>query len=152
MFTFFVFRRYGVLVPVLLLLVGYLVETLADKQFGAGYYSNHLWAIGLDLLITGTIVGVVAYIVGDHSLNTEGNCCLPTYLPLDMDDDKDSPLLNSDLTTRGSNFLERCSSCLQTFIEEPSEKDHFCFVPMNWCALAMSALGLMFVTVGAFTK
>lgn len=133
MFAVCVFRRFGLSVPVTLFLVGLLLESTLDKKYGSGYFTSHLWAIGLNLLLSGIITGVISCIVDppDAGGSSAG------YSPLDISD------IGDKIEEVGSSARDS----LEHFITEPSEEDMFCYVPLNWCSLALSILGIIFICV-----
>ncbi|CAB9529326.1 expressed unknown protein [Seminavis robusta] len=117
MFAICVYRRFGLAVPIVLFVVALLMELTIDHSWGKGYYESHFWSIGLSVLISGIIVAAVAYHVDDdNKFNQEGYS-----------------LLDGDLEL--GNF--------GLFLTEPQESDMFCFVPLNWCALALIGMGVI---------
>jgi len=73
MFAICVFRRFGLAVPISFVVIGCLLEVTLDKKHGGGYYSSHLWALGLNLLLTGIITAIISCIVNPPS-TTSGGC------------------------------------------------------------------------------
>lgn len=128
-----------------LLLMGYLVERMLVSQgsFQSSTAAN-AWAMGLNFFLTGIIVTVVAYFVGDYSRHSSRS--LPLYSPLE--DGLDMGLMSDGIKEIGSGLSEN----LQAFITEPSEDDHFCYLPLNWCGLAFILLGIVLMLVGTFAK
>ena len=131
----FVFRRYGLAVPISIFVIGLLLQTILDKQHGGGYYASHLWAIGLNLLLSGIVTGIISCIV-ECPPSTGGG----SY----------SSLLNI-----GDGFSEKVSEVgndlgehLDHFFTGASEDDAFCYVPLNRCAMALMAVGSVLIIMG----
>lgn len=128
MFAIFVFRRCGLAVPVVFFVVSLLLEVCLDKTFGteAGYYvTTHLWAMGLNLFLTGVLTGVPACVVAD----TNGN------------DPYRSLLLDHDFQEAAGNVKDT----LEQFWTDESEDDTFCYIPLNRCSLALMVMGLALI-------
>mmetsp|Transcript_7701 Transcript_7701/g.13960 ORF Transcript_7701/g.13960 Transcript_7701/m.13960 type:complete len:154 (+) Transcript_7701:68-529(+) len=143
---FCIFRRYGILAPVIVLLVGYAIELSLDKWLGEGYFSNHWWAIGANLILSGLIMSIFTWIMGPPSSSANG----PAYTAVDLENNNNDEglLAKADgTTTTGITWPDR--DALYEFVTTPSEIDMFCYVPMNWCALGLMGLGVMFVTIDA---
>ncbi len=133
MFAVCVFRRFGLAVPVTLLLVGFLLQVTLDHKHGDGYYSKHSWTIGLSLFLTGIITGIISCIVDPPSTASSGYSSL-----LELSSDK--------IQEAGSNARET----LDHFLTENSEEDQFCYIPLNRCSLALTVLGLVLICLDPF--
>ena len=119
MITFCVFRRYGIAVPVVLFLVGLLIQTILDHKYGSGYYTSHFWSTGLSLFLSGLILTTMAYLLDDE--NTYGQ--------------SGYSLVKGD--------VEDARDCVEKFISSPSQADMFCYIPFNYCAVAMMGVGVL---------
>jgi hypothetical protein len=128
MFAFFVSRRYGVAVPVVLFLVVWLIELLVDHKLGSGYFSSHFWSIGLSLFLSGVILTVMAVLIDDEHVYTKNN-------------NNNNHGGYSSLLVEGD--METGRYCLHNFVKEPSQTDMFCYVPFNYCALALLGGGVL---------
>jgi len=107
-----------------------------DRKNGNGFYTDHLWAIGLNFLLSGIITGIICCIVDppNSAESMSGNY---------------TSLLNLDEGI-GGKMQEAGSSVKETvehFIREPSEADMFCYIPLNYCSLSLSALGAGLIAV-----
>mmetsp|Transcript_27411 Transcript_27411/g.57200 ORF Transcript_27411/g.57200 Transcript_27411/m.57200 type:complete len:155 (-) Transcript_27411:210-674(-) len=144
---FFIFRRYGILVPIIVVLVGLAIELSLDKWLGKGYYSNHWWAGGMNLISSGLIMSIFTWIMGPPSSSTNNGA---VYAALDLENNNNGegllPKANTT-TTAGITWPDKDS--LYEFVTTPSEIDMFCYVPMNWCALGLMGLGVITVTIDA---
>ena len=131
MFTFFVFRRYGIAVPVVLFLVAFLMETILDNKYGTGYYYNHFWSIGLSIFLSGILLTTIAFLVDEQnstSYSRNGTSGSGRYTSLVKG------VVEGDV---------EIGNCLENFVTEPSEQDMFCYIPFNYCALALVGLGIL---------
>ena len=117
MFAVCVYRRYGLLVPVVLFVVALLMELAVDHSQGKGYYGSHYWTIGLSVFLTGILLGVAAYQVDDTNTYKQDGYSL----------------LDGDLELGN----------LSLFVTEPQDSDMFFYVPLNWCAIALTGLGVV---------
>ena len=135
MFFLFLFRRFGILVPVIFFVTSFLLETLLDHKYGAGFYFSHVWAIGLDFLLVGILLSVAVCWVSP----------LPTrhsyYSHVGGDEESALSTIKGYIETTAEMSNDR----FQDLFLEPSEEDTFCYVPMNWCAMGLVGLGLLFM-------
>lgn len=132
MFAVCVFRRFGLAVPISLLAIGCLLEVTLDRKHGGGYYSSHLWAFGLNCLLTGIITAIISCIVDPPSTTSSGG-----YSSLlDLSDG-----VGEKVQEVGSDMRET----LEHFLTESSEEDMFCYIPLNRCSLVLIALGILFI-------
>lgn len=146
MISFCVFRRYGLSVPLTVLAVGYLMEWLVDRSHESGYYSSHFWPLGVSLLVSGIIVGLVSCVLSSPT-NTNGVGSSTTYSSLLVDSGNGDYDATSKLKEIGSDVQER----LEHFVfEDNSDNDMFCYVPLNRCALALMGLGIGFMVMELF--
>jgi hypothetical protein len=126
MFAFFVFRRYGLAVPVVLFLVAFVMETILDNKYGHGYYYNHFWSIGLSIFLSGVLLTVIAILVDEQNATSDSRGGGYTSLV--------KGVLEGDVEI-GNRF--------ENLVPEPSEQDMFCYIPFNYCALALIGLGIL---------
>ena len=131
MIGFCVFRRYGILAPVMVLLVGCLLEFTVDRNLGQGYYASHLWTVGLDLIVSGLLVGLFVWFVAPSSSSSSGQA----YQGL--------PKTSADVES--SQVMARDEITLRDFVTVPSQTDHFCYIPLNWLALGLVGVGVLLV-------
>jgi len=131
MFAICVFRRFGLAVPISFVVIGCLLEVTLDKKHGGGYYSSHLWALGLNLLLTGIITAIISCIVNPPSTTSGGYSSL-----LDLSDG-----VGEKVQEVGNDMRES----LEHFLTESSEEDMFCHIPLNRCSLVLIALGILFL-------
>ena len=163
MIGIFVFQRYGLVVPIALLAMGLVVEYIVDNKFGDGYYgsSNHIWTFGVWLILSGIIVSLIAYYVDDDGRNRDGSSDgsgLPSYDSLLEETDGNGEGNNSNNISKLNCFNPTTSMTMSTtmkenmrdFIMEPSTKDQFCYVPMNYCGLALIGCGVFVTLIGMF--
>lgn len=124
MFTIFVFRRYGLAVPVAFFLVGLLLQVGLNKTGAA----DGLWVVGVDLFLTGVICAAISCAVTDNAPSTTA-----AY----------KSLLEGDMEEAGSD----CRDSLEHFCTDDSSEDMFCYIPLNRCSVALMALGFAFIGV-----
>ena len=126
MFAIFVSRRYGLAVPIVFFVVGLLLEVCLDVTFGAADYMANLWALGLDLFLTGVITGLISCSVASSGRSS-------AY----------TSLLDADLEKARNHVQES----LEVFLTEESEEDSFCYIPLNRCSMVLMVLGVLFIVV-----
>jgi hypothetical protein len=126
MITFCVFRRYGIAVPVVVFVVGLLLQTILDHKYGSGYYSSHFWSTGLSLFLSGVILTTMAYLLDDEK----------TY------GQSEYTLVKGD--------VEVARDCVESFINSPSQADMFCYIPFNYCARAITGVGILVMLLQLF--
>ena len=107
MFAICVFRRFGLAVPITFFVVGLILEILVDRKRGGGYYTNHLWTIGLNVLVTGILTGILACVVNPPPTSSGYS----SLRDLDLED------MNQMFKTVSSTFLwmTRKRTCSVTF-------------------------------------
>lgn len=151
MFTICVFRRYGILAPVMIFLLGCLLELLVEKKHpGEDYYATHMWTIGLTFTLSGLFLTVFVWIMAppqqSHS-SSQGD-----YAALDLDLPTAGGSLLPKTDTASTRFLLEAlptKDDLYQFAVTPSEADMFCYIPMNWCALGVLGTGVLLMLVDA---
>lgn len=132
MISFCVFRRYGLAVPVLFFAMGLLLAFIVDKKHGEGYARNHLWTIGLNLLITGILTGIVSCFVNPPATSSG------QYLPILQEGKPDLQRMRREVHER-----------LQHFVKDESDEDMFCYIPLNRCAMGLMALGIIMILMAS---
>lgn len=132
MFTICVFRRYGIAVPILFFLIGLLLQIIVDRK--NGYYTNHLWTLGLNLLVTGILTGILSCLVDPPPSSSTSSGNDYSYLSL-----RELDLEDVKRDVKGS---------LEHFLVDENEEDMFCYVPLNRCAMGLMATGIVMVGVG----
>lgn len=128
MLSFCVFRRYGLAVPVLFFAIGFILDRSLNAKYGPGYYSSHMWPMGANLLVTGILTGILACLVD----------------PPPSNDYAYSALRDMDVEDINKNIKDS----LEHFVYDETEEDMFCYVPLNRCALALLAIGILFLFAG----
>lgn len=143
MFAFCVFRRYGILAPIVVLLVGCLVELSVNKGMNQdGYYSSHPWAIGLNFVISGVLLSIFVWIIAPpHTSATS-----VSYAPVDLENVM--PKTNNGAAERNLEWPTKDS--LYEFATTPCEADQFCYLPMNFVAFGITGLGVLLVMMDIF--
>ena len=148
MFTICVFRRYGILAPVVIFLLGCLVELLVEKKHpGEDYCATHLWTFGLTFTLSGLFLTIFVWIMAppdQSNMSSQGN-----YASLDLDLPTAGGSLLPKVETASTRFLEALPTKdeLYQFAVTPSEADMFCYIPMNWCALGVLSTGVLLMLV-----
>ena len=147
MLTFCVFRRYGILAPGTLLLLGCLMEYLVNKKHpdDDSYYSTHLWTIGLTFTLTGLLLTAFVYVMAPPHGRNSSTSSASEYTPLDLDMPSVGGSLLPKAETASSRFMKMLPTKedLYDFAVTPSDTDMFCYVPMNWCALGILGFGIV---------
>eukprot|EP01083_Nonionella_stella_P131811 400709_1 len=119
MLSFCVFRRFGLAVIINVLVIGCILELALDKEKGSGYYSDHLWAIGLNMFLSGIVTAIICFVT-DRPAPTGG---------------AHSPLLDIGefgFSEKGQEAGgDTFRSHLDHFLWGSSEIDMFCYVPLN---------------------
>lgn len=142
MLALFIFRRYGFIAPLTVLLTGATMQFAVDQKYGADYFLEHFWSIGLCLFISGLITGTIVY----NWLDPPSWSSRGAYSTLDSTGFL--PKTTQDVVEAMS--CDNCWDSAREFVSEPSEQDHFCYVPLNWCAVGLVGLGTVLFTVGMF--
>ena len=115
MFLLFLFQRYGIAVPILVVVTTLLAEVLADHAYGAGYYSSHAWVTGVAFVLSGLAL-----------------CALVLFLaPPTADNPATYGLLRDVELGRYYDSDETPQAKLKNFVLQPSGTDHFCYLPLN---------------------
>lgn len=154
MFTFFVFRRFGLAVPVTLMLVGILVQHVYDQSHGPGYYSSHFTPVGLTLFLTGVLTGIISCVVVSSSTSTttasSGN-------NLSSSSGKYSSLLvdhgdSSSSSCSPENIQTLLRTKMEQFVYESTndDTDTFCYIPLNRCSQVLMGVGVVVMIAGMF--
>jgi hypothetical protein len=152
MFTFFVFQRFGLAIPITLMIVGVICQRWYDSTQGPGYYSSHLAPMGLTLFVTGLINAVISLLVtvdsshfaGSSVTSSSGSGTSGKYSSLLIESGGDGAGTNLEqLKTNLRNKVEN-------FVHESSGDDSFCYVPLNRCSQVLMAVGIVVMVVGAF--
>ena len=126
MLAFFFCQRYGAAVPIVVFLSTLLAEVWADHAYGAGYYSSHLWVTGIAFLFSGvSLAALVVWIAP----------------PSPHDNPATYGLLRDVELGRFYDDNDTAQAKLKNFVLQPSGTDHFCYFPLNWCALVLIVLG-----------
>lgn len=134
------FRGWGILAPIIVLLVGcfveYTVNKIFQKQGEPEYYSSHSWAIGVNLTLSGFLIAIFVWIVAPPHIAVYQE--LPVTTPAMAATTKDD---------RTSNYhLEwPTQETLYQFATTPSQTDQFCCTPMNWLGEGLMGLGIFLI-------
>ena len=144
MFTFFVFRRFGLAIPLTLMLVGILVQYLYDRNHGSGYYSTHFTPIGITLLFAGLLTAIISCVsASTTSCNTPSSTSSSSgkyaSLLVDHGDISYQDTIQTTLRTK-----------LEEFVYESSDVDTFCYAPLNRCSQVLMAVGVVVIIAGLF--
>ena len=126
MFFICVFRRFGIAVPMLLFFIGLVLDILVDRNRGEGYYFNHVWTVGLGLLLTGIFAGII-------------NCL--------VDPPPDGYVYSSLQEIDLESAKKDVRGSLERFVVEGNRNDTFFFVPLNRWALALIVVGFIMMVV-----
>jgi hypothetical protein len=126
MISIFVFRRYGLAVPVTWFLVGWLLQTIIDQKYGSDYYTSHFWTVGLSFFLSGVLLTVMAYLVDDENTYKQDGYSLADVKDIEV------------------------GNCVQNFVNSPSQSDIFCYVPFNYCALLFMGVGVLVMLLQLF--
>lgn len=138
MFSLFVFRRFGLSVPITLMIVGFVINMILDNKYGNGYYNNKIWPLGLTLLLTGIITGIISCIVdGPSSDSSSVFSRSGTYSLLDLED------IGEKIGDAGSSLRDTA----ENYIYGTSEESTFCYVPLNRCSMGLIACGLIIIII-----
>lgn len=140
------FRRYGFVAPLSVIATGALLQLVLDAKYGTDYFVEHFWALGLCLLTSGMVTGAVVYLVDPPTSSSGGGGGGGLYANLDT---------GAFLPKATQDVRESCAGCFGTardFVAQPSEDDHFCYVPLNWCAAGLVGLGTLLVAAGLFQQ
>lgn len=156
----FVFRRLGMIIPVCLFVPTVLLLVARDKIVGAedgssnSAYSNptdHLGLVGLGLVLGGLLM-LFAALKTPPSSSTSSSATT-TYDSVatsgggkmdSMDIETAAPVtISPDV-----GITER----LQQMIAEPDMNHHFCFIPLNTCAVITTFVGCLVLIVGVASK
>lgn len=129
MLALFLFQRYGIAVPILVFLTTLLGELLADKAYGPGYYSSHLWVTGVAFLLSGLGLSALVMWIAPPSHDNPAKYGLLRDVELGHYYDEDDTRLAK----------------LKNFVVQPSGTDHFCYFPLNWCALVLMLVGTLLI-------
>ena len=133
MLALFFFQRYGIAVPILVFLTTFLAEVLADRAYGAGYYNSHLWVTGVAFVLSGVSLAVLVLGIAPPSQDQPAQYGLLRDVELGRYyDDNDTP-----------------QAKLKNFVVQPSGTDHFCYFPLNWCALVLMVVGTVMIMYNA---
>mmetsp|Transcript_15287 Transcript_15287/g.37772 ORF Transcript_15287/g.37772 Transcript_15287/m.37772 type:complete len:146 (-) Transcript_15287:143-580(-) len=144
MFTFFVFRRFGLAIPLTLMFVGFLVQYLYDNNHGPGYYSSHFTPVGLTLFVSGLLTAIISCV---STSKTRSN----TSSSASSSSGKYSSLLVVDGDSSGlDNIQTTLRTKMEKFVYESSDDDSFCYAPLNRCSQVLIAVGLMVMIGGLF--
>jgi hypothetical protein len=137
MFTFFVFRRFGLAVPLSLLLVGFVLQHIFDSKHGNGFYSSHFVPMGLTLFLSGVILGIISFAIIDSSSGGSGGNYSSLLSAVDFGDTVGE--MKSDMQDK-----------VQTYINDTSDDDMFCYIPLNRCSQVLIVAGIVCMVAGAF--
>ena len=133
MFALLLFQRYGIAVPILVFVSTLLMETVLDAHYGPGYYSRHAWVTGVALVFSGGALAALVWAIAP---------------PSDMEPARYGLLRDVELG-QYYDHTETTKAKLKNFVLQPSGTDHFCYFPLNWCALVLLGVGALLVVYGA---
>ena len=129
MLSFCVFRRYGIVVPILFFLIGFILDRSSSAKYGEShYYFTSYSLIGINLLVTGVLTALVACVVDPPPSN---DYVYSAIRDLDVED-----------------ISRNVKDSLEHFVYDETEEDMFCYVPLNRCALALVAIGILLIFAG----
>ena len=128
MISICVFRRYGIAVPILLIAIGFLLEKWMNAKHGDGYYTSTTWPIGINLLASGILTGLLSCIVDPASSN----------------DYVYSAIRDGDI----EDIKQNLGDTFDKFVYEETSEDMFCYIPLNRCALGLMVSGIGLIVFG----
>ena len=129
MIALFLFQRYGIAVPILVFMTTLLAEVVADNAYGAGYYSSHAWVTGVAFLLSGLSLAALVMALAPPTVENPAQYGLLRDVEMGRFYDDD----------------DTAAAKVKNFVLQPSGTDHFCYFPLNWCALVLMVVGMVLI-------
>jgi hypothetical protein len=128
MLSLCVFRRYGLAVPVLFFIIGFILERWLNAHSYDDDSSSHLGSLGLTLFLTGSMTGILACIVDP---------------PPTSNDYAYSAIRDGDL----EDIRKNVQDSWEHFVYDETSEDMFCYLPLNRCAMCLMGVGILVLLV-----